>query len=129
MQFREQGFKELANFGKWWFEDTNGLLLPLGCNVIKKELDDKVEIAKIVQKSVKWGLNNRSEATRYAMEYANSGLDEHMTRKYIKMYVNESSVELSQNDRKSIQLLLKLAVRNKLVDIPDPHIVDHLHFL
>src|SRR5262249_51087730 len=65
------GLNKIADLGAWWFEET-GLPLPLGGNVLRKDLDPSVcsELIDLFQASISFALANRLEAATYAVQYA-----------------------------------------------------------
>src|SRR6476660_3459660 len=38
LTYQAEGFKKIVDLGEWWFERTGGLPLPLGGNVIRRDL-------------------------------------------------------------------------------------------
>jgi 1,4-dihydroxy-6-naphthoate synthase len=40
--WEDEGFQLSADLGQWWLDDTNGLPLPLGGNVIKKTFSEQI---------------------------------------------------------------------------------------
>ena len=83
--------------------------MPLGCNVIRKDLGERTinELEVLLKESIEWGLANFDEVLDYSRHFANNKLDDAQAKQYIEMYVNDSTVELTQADYKSIDLLLE----------------------
>lgn len=97
----------LLDLGKWWFDQTK-LPMPLGCNVIRRDLgpETMAHISRILRASIEYGLDNRPEAIRYAMQYGR-GLDFEMTDKFVGMYVNQWTCAYGPRGRQAVDLLLQ----------------------
>ena len=63
LTFRNQGLNLVADLGVWW-QDKTGLPLPLGGNVIRKDLGEAVikEVGRLFKASILYGLAHREEA-------------------------------------------------------------------
>jgi 1,4-dihydroxy-6-naphthoate synthase len=109
LRYQELGYKLIVDLGAWWFQNT-GLKMPLGTNAIKKSLgaDFINEFDEMLKQSILWGLDNLDEALGYSRKFANNNLDDKSAHKYIEMYVNESTIQLTDDDKKSVELLLRL---------------------
>jgi 1,4-dihydroxy-6-naphthoate synthase len=110
LRYQELGYRLIVDLGIWWYEKHSGLNMPLGCNVIRKDLGTKVinDIESILKESIVWGLNNFEEVLAYSRNFANNQLNDEKAKLYIEMYVNDSTVELSTKDHESINKLLSL---------------------
>ena len=109
LKFQEQGYNLIVDLGKWWYETyTHSLRMPLGCNVIRRSLGEQAisDIDSLLKESIEWGLKNFDEVLAYSRDFAQNGLDDAQAKHYIHMYVDESTVELTNNDLKSVELLL-----------------------
>lgn len=110
LRYKELGYNLIVDLGVWWYEKHSGLRLALGCNAAKKELgkDNIEKLDAILKESIEWSLRkeNLKEALDYSRNFANNKLDDAMAEKYIEMYVDESTIELSADDEKSIAMLL-----------------------
>lgn len=111
LKFRDLGFELMVDLGVWWHRKTNGLNMPLGCNAIKKNLGkeniDKLNI--LLKESIEWSNDNFEEALEYSRKFAKNDLNDEDAVKYLDMYVNDTTVELSDDDYKSIEILRKLS--------------------
>ncbi len=106
LKFSEQGYKLIVDLGQWWHQET-GLRMPLGCNVIRRDLGESViaDIDALLKESIEWGLKNFDEVLAYSRDFANNGLDDTQAERYIHMYVDESTIQLTENDLKSVELM------------------------
>ncbi len=106
LTFQNQGLKLVVDLGVWWYEKT-GLPLPLGGNVVRKDLGADIisEASRLIRESIHYGLDNRKEALAYALQYGRD-LDTGLADKFVGMYVNDWTVDYGEKGRKAVQLLL-----------------------
>jgi 1,4-dihydroxy-6-naphthoate synthase len=108
LTYEKEGLVEVANMGKWWFEKT-GLPLPLGVNVVRKDLGDAVvrEVSRCMRESIEAALTNRPQAVEYALQFAR-GMDEQTSDTFVGMYVNERTRDMGDEGERAIRLLLEM---------------------
>jgi 1,4-dihydroxy-6-naphthoate synthase len=118
LQYEEHGYQLILDLGAWWSDYSGGLNLPLGTNVINRDLnaDLRYKISNQLTASIKYGLENFEMALNYARNFSQNGLDDTKAKKYIDMYVNNSTKELSENDLKSIKLFYSAAQKYNLIE-------------
>jgi len=111
----ELGLKSVINLGTWWWKET-GLPLPLGVNTIRRALPEDVKrlASRHLRESIEFGLAHRAEALQWALRYAR-GMKTTTADTFVGMYVNERTVDLGADGRRSIQLFLKQAQERRLV--------------
>jgi 1,4-dihydroxy-6-naphthoate synthase len=102
----ELGLKTLVDLGKWWKGDT-GLPLPLGVNVIRRDLGAHRmrQISGILHRSIAYGLEHREEALDYALSFAR-GMERSLADRFVGMYVNDWTLDMGEAGRESIRLFL-----------------------
>ena len=117
LTYKDEGLTCIVDLGKWWYEKTGGLPLPLGGNVIKKDLGEDVmkEVSEILRESIKYSLEHREEAVEYALKYAR-GMTKEKADRFIGMYVNDLTVDYGERGRKAIELFLKEAYEKGFID-------------
>jgi 1,4-dihydroxy-6-naphthoate synthase len=110
LRFKDLGYHLVVDLGQWWFQKTQGLKMPLGTNAIKNSLGQETinKIDNLLKQSILWGLDNLNEVLTYSRNFSQNQLDDKSAKQYIDMYVNDSTIELSNNDKKSIEILLGL---------------------
>ena len=125
LTFGERGLHLVADMGEWWFEET-GLPLPLGGNVIRKDLgtDCTRKVSRHLRASIAYGLDHRVGALDHAMQYAR-GLDRAKADTFVGMYVNDWTLDYGERGRRAVRLFLKRGVELGLVTKPvDVEFVD-----
>ena len=102
-----EGFHLVGDLGVWWQEDT-GLPLPLGGNVVRRDLGDETvcEVARYVKESIRYALDHREEALAYALGYARD-LPPELADRFVSMYVNEWTVDYGETGRRAVRALLE----------------------
>ena len=116
LSYSDEGIIKVLDTGEWWNEATNGLPVPLGINVMKNRfgLETIQKFDKFLQKSIEFGLKHTDDAIEYAMQYAR-GKPKELVKKFVKMYVNDVTVNMGENGEKSIKKLFELAREKDLV--------------
>src|SRR5918999_5992436 len=97
LTYQDEGLKKIVDLGEWWAERTGGLPLPLGGNVIRRDLGDEmvVKVSRILHDSIEYALDHRQEALDYALQYGR-GLARDKADKFVGMYVNELTLEYGE---------------------------------
>ncbi|MCB0311194.1 MAG: hypothetical protein KDD42_08160, partial [Bdellovibrionales bacterium] len=107
---QKEGFKLLLDLGQWWWEEY-ALSLPLGVNIIKKDLgDEAIKISKqALFDTIKYSLDHRDAAIEYALTYGR-GISTEEADTFVGMYVNELTLDIGEPGKKSIKLFLEKGV-------------------
>jgi 1,4-dihydroxy-6-naphthoate synthase len=115
LTFHDHGLHLIRDLGEWWFEET-GLPLPLGGNVIRKDLGTALmqKIARHLHASIAYALNHRAAALDHAMQYAR-GLDREKADTFVGMYVNDWTLDYGPRGREAIRLFLERGVQAGIV--------------
>ena len=105
--YQDYRLHEIVNLGRWWKQET-GLPLPLGGNVIRRDLgEDRIgKIADLIEKSIRYGLDHRTEALRYALQFGR-GLDADRGDRFVQMYVNARTLDYGPDGRRAVELFLE----------------------
>lgn len=120
-QITYQQYPELCkvfDLGEWWAKKTNELPLPLGINVANSKSMTSEQIAKfddLFRSSILYGLDNIDEAVDYSMKYGRGAQKEVIT-KFIKMYVNDLTVDMGEIGKKSIEKIFLMASTNGILN-------------
>jgi 1,4-dihydroxy-6-naphthoate synthase len=116
LTYEEDGLRALVDLGKWWAQRTDGLPLPLGGNVIRRDLGPQLiaRLSTLLHDSIAYGLEHREEAVTHAMQYGR-GLDRDKTDRFVGMYVNELTLDYGERGRTAVRRLLGEAAENRLV--------------
>lgn len=106
LTFSDSGLHLVTDLGEWWFEET-GLPLPLGGNVVRKDLGEDVirRVSGHLRASIAYGLEHREEALGHAMEFAR-GLNAERADEFVGMYVNDWTLDYGERGRRAVKELL-----------------------
>jgi len=118
LTYADRGLHLWADMGEWWHQET-GLPLPLGGNVVRRDLGDELlrAIARDMKASIEYALAHRAEALRHAQGFSR-GLDVVRTDRFVGMYVNDYTVDYGPKGRKAVVELLSRGHRAGLIPGP-----------
>jgi len=116
LTFQNQGLQLVTDLGVWWQEKT-GLPLPLGGNVVRKDLGSETmrEISRLLKLSIQYALDHRDEALQYALNYARD-MDVTLADKFVGMYVNDWTLDYGERGRQAVRRLLDEAKNAGIID-------------
>ena len=116
LSYEQEGNVKILDVGEWWDKTTNGLPVPLGINVMKTDLgmETIVKFDKYLQSSIEFGIKNFDDALEYAMQYSR-GKDRKLIEKFVKMYVNQVTVNMGDPGEQAIRKLFEMAKEKGLV--------------
>lgn len=118
--YKEQGFNKILDFGEYWDTLSNGLPLPLGLDVVRKDLGRELatKLSKGLKESIHYGYTHQDEAIPYALEYGR-GLSYQLGEKFVKMYVSELTIDMGEKGKQALELLFSMAHSKKIIkEIP-----------
>lgn len=121
LTYGDDGLRRLVDLGVWWAERTGGLPLPLGCNVIRRDLGAGTmrEVSRLLRASIAHALDHRDDAIRYALDFGR-GLDAARTDRFVGMYVNGLTLDYGERGRAAVERLFADACGRKLIPGPVP---------
>jgi len=107
LTYQEQGLHLWADMGEWWYDDT-GLPLPLGGNVVRRDLGPAVvrQVARDLKASIEYALEHRAPALAHARQF-NRGIGDEKTDRFVGMYVNQWTVDYGERGRQAVRELLR----------------------
>jgi 1,4-dihydroxy-6-naphthoate synthase len=118
LTYANEGFSLILDLGEWW-KRTTGLPLPLGGNVIRKDIEPALrsELSQILSESIRYGLEHRAAGVEHSMPLAR-GMDNTLADKFIGMYVNDYTVDYGETGRAAIRKFLGSAHAKGLIPGP-----------
>src|SRR6266550_1633739 len=118
LTYKDEGLHLVADMGAWWLDKT-GLPLPLGGNVIRKDMPREVQkkVSRHLRQSIAYGLDHRKNALDHAMRFAR-GLDRSKADTFVGMYVNDWTLDYGDRGRAAIRLFLEEGVRSGIITRP-----------
>jgi 1,4-dihydroxy-6-naphthoate synthase len=118
LTYQAEGLKKIVDLGEWWHKET-GLPLPLGGNVIRRDLGEKMiaEVTALLKRAIEYSLDHREEALEYALTFARD-MPTDLADKFVAMYVNKLSVDSGEKGRAAVIKLFEMANEKGLYDEP-----------
>jgi 1,4-dihydroxy-6-naphthoate synthase len=118
LTYADRGLELWADLGAWWL-DESGLPLPLGGNVVRRDLGSQVmaQIARDLRASIRYGLEHRGPALAHARQFSR-GLSEERTDAFVGMYVNQWTLDYGPRGRAAVQHLLDEGHRAGVIPAP-----------
>ena len=117
LTYAAEGLRKVVDLGEWWFEKTGGLPLPLGGNIIRRDLGPELmqKVSKMLHDSIAHALNNRADAVEYAQQFGR-GLDRKDTDTFVGMYVNQLTLDYGKRGRAALEVWFAEAWKKRLID-------------
>ena len=121
LTYSDNGLRKIVDLGEWWAERTGGLPLPLGGNIIRRDLGPQMiaKVSKLLHDSIAYALSHRKDAVDYAQQFGR-GLDKEKTDKFVGMYVNDLTLGYGERGRKGVERLMTEAFEKGLIPRPVP---------
>ena len=114
--YADQGFKKIIDFGELWKSRFGDLPLPLGLDVVRKDLGKELAhtLSAALKQSIHYGYTHQSEAIPYALQYGR-GIDIALGERFVKMYVSELTIDMGERGKKALETLFRLGAEQKLI--------------
>jgi 1,4-dihydroxy-6-naphthoate synthase len=107
LTYQDEGLQKIVDLGEWWAERTAGLPLPLGGNIIRRDLGPEMiaKVSKMLHDSIAHALSHREAAVEYALQFGR-GLDRAKTDRFVGMYVNDLTLAYGERGRRGLERLM-----------------------
>jgi 1,4-dihydroxy-6-naphthoate synthase len=120
LTFGELGLRKALDLGEWWLLET-GLPLPLGVNVVRRDLERLHDLSEVLRESIQAGLDHRAEALEYALQFGR-GIDAAVADRFVSMYVNDLTRDYGDEGRSAVAELLRRG--SSIGAFPEPVALD-----
>ena len=119
--YADAGFRKVLDFGELWKSRYQDLPLPLGLDVVRKDLGEDLarRLSDGLKASIHYGYTHQNESIPYALKYGR-GIDESLGSKFVKMYVNELTINMGERGRRGLETLFALAAERNLAPRMQP---------
>lgn len=110
------GFKKILDFGELWKDRFGALPLPLGLDVVRNDLGEELaqKLSHGLKQSIHYGYTHQKESIAYSLQYGR-GINEQLGEQFIKMYVNELTVDMGERGKKALEQLFQLGSQKELI--------------
>jgi 1,4-dihydroxy-6-naphthoate synthase len=118
LTFQNQGLHLVVDLGVWW-QDKTGLPLPLGGNVVRRDLGQAtiLQNSRLLKESIQYGMAHREDALQYALKYARD-MDLTLANQFVGMYVNDWTLDYGPRGRAAVRRLLEEGHRAGVIPAP-----------
>ncbi len=108
LTWADHGLSLILDLGIWWNERTDGLPLPLGGNVVRKDLGSAVceQITEWVRQSIAQSIAEPEAALQFAKMWGR-GIDDETNAEFVQMYVNDRTIDYHDEGRESVRQFLR----------------------
>jgi len=116
LTYKAEAFNKILDFGEFWEKKSNGLPLPLGLDVVRKNLgkDLAKRLSSGLKQSIHYGYTHQRESIPYALQWGR-GINQQLGEKFVKMYVSELTVDMGEKGKKALNLLFKLGAEKGFI--------------
>jgi len=113
--YQSKGLHKVLDLGEWWHQ-KHGLPLPMGGNVIRRELGAAriKEVSQLLRESINYSLTHRDDALQYAMQFARD-MDPDLADRFVGMWVNELTLDYTERGREAVRLLLEEGYEKRII--------------
>ena len=120
LTYQHDGLHKIVDLGAWW-QDETGLPLPLGLDVVRQDLGRDVagRLAEGLRKSIRYAYEHSEDALTYALQFSR-GLERSLGDRFVKMYVNDDTVELRSDAIEALNTLYAQAHARGLIPVNPP---------
>jgi 1,4-dihydroxy-6-naphthoate synthase len=116
LTYTTEGFHKVLDFGEFWEKKSGGLPLPLGLDVVRKDLGEEMarRLSSGLKQSIHFGYTHQRESIPYALQWGR-GINQQLGEKFVKMYVSELTVDMGEKGKKALNLLYKFGSEKGLI--------------
>ncbi|MGA2623163.1 MAG: MqnA/MqnD/SBP family protein [Bacteroidota bacterium] len=107
--YQSLGYHKILDFGEVWKRETAGLPLPLGLDIVRKDLGEDLagKLSSGLRDSIAYGYDHQDESIAYAMQWGR-GIDKKLGEQFVKMYVSQLTIDMGESGKKALQLLFTM---------------------
>jgi 1,4-dihydroxy-6-naphthoate synthase len=123
--YQALGYNKILDFGEFWDKETNGLPLPLGLDVVRKDLGMELatRLSRGLKESIAYGYAHQHESIPYALQWGR-GIDFTLGEKFVKMYVSDLTIDMGEKGLRGLEVLFtKAAARGVVAGVPEIELV------
>ena len=118
--YESLGYSKVLDFGEFWDKETQGLPLPLGLDVVRKDLGEAMArtLSRGLKESIAYGYSHQDESIPYALQWGR-GISRTLGERFVKMYVSELTIDMGEKGKDALELLFaKGAVKGLIPKVP-----------
>lgn len=119
--YESLGYYKVLDFGEFWQKETHGLPLPLGLDVVRKDLGEELArtLSGGLKESIAYGYEHQDESIPYALQWGR-GISTALGTKFVKMYVSQLTIDMGEQGREALELLFAWGAEKGLIPSVPP---------
>ncbi len=119
--YESLGYNKVLDFGEFWESETHGLPLPLGLDVVRKDLGEAMArtLSRGLKESIAYGYKHQDESIPYALQWGR-GISTTLGEKFVKMYVSELTIDMGEKGKAALELLFAKGAEKGLIPKVSP---------
>ena len=117
LTYGDSNLEVLLDLGIWWGEFSGGLPIPLGGNVVRRDLGLELmkQITLDTKRSIEYALDSPAKALQFAKKWGR-GINDAINERFVYMYVNQRTIDYGEDGRRSVRMFLKEGQKIGLID-------------
>lgn len=114
LNYQSAGLYKVRCLGEFWNEMTAGLPLPVGINVIRRDLSGflQTEIVRALRESLMEAMEHPEDATAYADQFSIAHTPAIRTD-FINRFANDDTLNMDTETRRALRILLDVACKQQ----------------
>jgi len=114
--YSSRGYHKVLDFGELWESETGGLPLPLGLDLVRKDLgrDLAARLSQGLQESIRYGYDHQDESIPYALQWGR-GIDRELGERFVKMYVSDLTIDMGEKGKRALEILFRRGQEKGLI--------------
>jgi len=114
--YQSLGYNKILDFGEYWDKETKGLPLPLGLDVVRKDLGEDLArtLSQGLKESIAFGYEHQEESIPYALQWGR-GISTKLGEKFVKMYVSQLTIDMGEKGKQALELLFERGAQKGLI--------------
>ena len=114
--YESLGYKKILDFGEFWEKEAHGLPLPLGLDVVRKDLGEELArtLSRGLKESIAYGYTHQEESIPYALQWGR-GISTELGAKFVKMYVSEVTIDMGPKGKAGLEFLFEKGAEKGLI--------------
>jgi len=114
--YQSLGYHKVLDFGELWLKETKGLPLPLGLDVVRRDMGKELAhtLSRGLKESIAYGHEHKDESIPYALRWGR-GIDRKLGEKFVEMYVSDLTVDMGQRGKQALEFLFRKAYERGVI--------------
>jgi 1,4-dihydroxy-6-naphthoate synthase len=114
--YQSLGYHKVLDFGELWSQQTDGLPLPLGLDVVRRDMGRELAhaLSRGLKESIEYAYNHKDESIPYSLKWGR-GIERVLGEKFVQMYVSDLTIDMGERGRRALELLFQRGHKKGLI--------------